>query len=69
MKWKAKKFFLQFYEELIVLWLNFLQWGPSSKNTFSLPYIGTKLCKNIGIRRAISSGNLEELDIIRQPPN
>ena len=30
--------------------------------------IGTKLSENIGIRRAISSGNLEMLDIMWQPP-
>ena len=29
-------------------------------------FIGTNLCKNIGIRRAISSGNFEELDVIWQ---
>ena len=37
--------------------------------SYPLQSIGTKLFKNIGIRRAISSGNLEELDIIWQLPN
>ena len=34
---------------------------------YNVSNIGAKLCKNIYIRRAISSGNPEELDIIWQP--
>ena len=37
---------------------------PGVSFRLGYPILGTKLCKIIGIRRAISSGNLEELDIV-----
>ena len=40
----------------------FTNWYYATKKAQS--HFGTKLYKNIGIRKAISSGNTEELDIV-----
>ena len=44
-----------------------LLWNSGVNYELQLKIYCTKLCKNIGIRKTISSGNHEEIDIIWQP--